>query len=192
MSSDDRRAGLRQMLNKVPEVTVYFWVIKVLCTTVGETASDYLSDNVGLGLTKTTFITAALLLVDARVPVPGAPVRAGDLLARDRADQRRRHADHRQPLRQLRRLAGHDDDVFASCSRSCSRSGARVERTLSIHTIYTTRREALLLARGAVHVRARHGGRRPDGRAANVGYASRWCCSPARSRRSPSRTTAST
>src|SRR3954465_599694 len=52
----------REMLNKVPEVTLYFWVIKVLCTTVGETASDYLSDNVGLGLTKTTFITAALLI----------------------------------------------------------------------------------------------------------------------------------
>src|SRR5207342_1347963 len=51
----------RRMLNKVPEVTVYFWVIKVLCTTVGETASDYLSENVGLGLTTTTFITGGLL-----------------------------------------------------------------------------------------------------------------------------------
>ena len=56
------RSGLRQMLNKVPEVTAYFWVIKVLCTTVGKTASDYLSDNVGLGLTNTTYITAALLV----------------------------------------------------------------------------------------------------------------------------------
>ena len=45
------------MLNKVPEVTLYFWIIKILCTTVGETASDYLSENVGLGLTKTTFLT---------------------------------------------------------------------------------------------------------------------------------------
>ena len=53
----------RRMLNKVPEVTVYFWVIKVLCTTVGETASDYLSENVGLGLTTTTFITGALLAI---------------------------------------------------------------------------------------------------------------------------------
>jgi uncharacterized membrane-anchored protein len=60
--SGDRGASVRQMLNKVPEVTLYFWVIKVLCTTVGETASDYLSGNVGLGLTKTTFITAALLV----------------------------------------------------------------------------------------------------------------------------------
>src|SRR5690349_23979910 len=58
----DHTSRARRMLNKVPEVTLYFWVIKVLCTTVGETASDYLSDNVGLGLTKTTFITAGLLL----------------------------------------------------------------------------------------------------------------------------------
>src|SRR4051795_3931234 len=62
MTTLERRAAVRHMLNKVPEVTVYFWVIKVLCTTVGETGSDYLSDNVGLGLTKTTFITSALLL----------------------------------------------------------------------------------------------------------------------------------
>ena len=52
----------REMLNKVPEVTLYFWIIKVLCTTVGETAADYLATNVGLGLTTTTYITSALLL----------------------------------------------------------------------------------------------------------------------------------
>src|SRR5689334_21052542 len=62
MTTSDRGVRLRQMLNKIPEVTLYFWVIKVLCTTVGETASDYLSDNVGLGLTNTTYITAALLI----------------------------------------------------------------------------------------------------------------------------------
>jgi uncharacterized membrane-anchored protein len=50
------------MLNKVPEITLWFWIIKILCTTVGETASDYLSDNVGLGLTKTTFMTSAALI----------------------------------------------------------------------------------------------------------------------------------
>jgi uncharacterized membrane-anchored protein len=53
----------RQMLNKVPEVTLYFWVIKILCTTVGETASDYLAGNLNLGLTKTTFITGSILVV---------------------------------------------------------------------------------------------------------------------------------
>src|SRR5213078_1707396 len=62
MLASERRLWTRQMLNKVPEITLYFWVIKVLCTTIGETASDYLSDNVGLGLTKTPFITAALLI----------------------------------------------------------------------------------------------------------------------------------
>jgi uncharacterized membrane-anchored protein len=54
--------SLREMLNKVPEVTLYFWIIKVLCTTVGETASDFLASNIGLGLTQTTYITCALLL----------------------------------------------------------------------------------------------------------------------------------
>ena len=50
------------MLNKVPEITLYFWIIKVLCTTVGETGADYLNDNLGLGLTKTTILTAAFLV----------------------------------------------------------------------------------------------------------------------------------
>ena len=50
------------MLNKVPEVTLYFWVIKVLCTTVGETAADFLNTNLGFGLTNTTYVTGALLV----------------------------------------------------------------------------------------------------------------------------------
>jgi uncharacterized membrane-anchored protein len=53
----------RQLLNKVPEVTLCFWVIKVLCTTVGETAADYLNVNLGFGLTKTTYVAGALLIV---------------------------------------------------------------------------------------------------------------------------------
>ena len=53
----------RRMLNKVPEITLWFWVIKVLCTTVGETASDYLSETVGWGLTNTTYATTAVLVV---------------------------------------------------------------------------------------------------------------------------------
>jgi uncharacterized membrane-anchored protein len=55
--------GLRQMLNKVPEVTLYFWVIKIMATTVGETAADYLNDTLGFGLTNTTYVMGALLLV---------------------------------------------------------------------------------------------------------------------------------
>jgi uncharacterized membrane-anchored protein len=57
-----RPAG-RAMLNKVPEVTLYFWVIKILCTTVGETAADFLNDNLHLGLTGTTCVMSGLLAV---------------------------------------------------------------------------------------------------------------------------------
>lgn len=54
---------LRLMLNKVPEITLYFWIIKILCTTVGETFADFLNTNLNLGLTNTTYIMGALLLV---------------------------------------------------------------------------------------------------------------------------------
>jgi uncharacterized membrane-anchored protein len=53
----------RTMLNKVPEITVYFWVIKILATTVGETAADYLNSTIGIGLTGTTFIMTGFLIV---------------------------------------------------------------------------------------------------------------------------------
>ena len=52
----------RQMLNKVPEITVFFWIIKVLATTVGETAADFLNENLGLGLSTTSYIMTALLI----------------------------------------------------------------------------------------------------------------------------------
>lgn len=50
-----RSALVRHAMSKVPEVTVYFWIIKVLTTGMGEVASDYLAQNlrpliaVGLG-----------------------------------------------------------------------------------------------------------------------------------------------
>ena len=52
---------LQQMLNKVPEVTAIFWIIKILSTTVGETGADYLAVHVGLGATVTAAIMACLL-----------------------------------------------------------------------------------------------------------------------------------
>ena len=51
----------RRLLSKVPEVTVFFWIIKVMATTVGETAADFLNDHLGLGLTGTTLVMSALL-----------------------------------------------------------------------------------------------------------------------------------
>lgn len=52
-----------QLLNKVPEVTIFFWLIKIMATTVGETAADFLSFNLHMGLTNTSFIMGGLLLV---------------------------------------------------------------------------------------------------------------------------------
>jgi uncharacterized membrane-anchored protein len=51
------------MLNKVPEVTIFFWIIKILATTVGETAADWLNTNLNLSLTGTTVIMSVLLAV---------------------------------------------------------------------------------------------------------------------------------
>ena len=50
-----------QWLNKVPEVTLSFWIIKIMCTTVGETGADYLAVNAGLGQNVTRTAMAALL-----------------------------------------------------------------------------------------------------------------------------------
>ncbi|PFA95328.1 hypothetical protein CN383_26365 [Priestia megaterium] len=52
----------KQMINKVPEVTIFFWIIKIMATTVGETAADFLNENLHLGLTNTTYIMGILLV----------------------------------------------------------------------------------------------------------------------------------
>ena len=51
------------MLNKVPEITAYFWIIKILCTTVGESFADYINETLGFGLTNTTLAFCAALVV---------------------------------------------------------------------------------------------------------------------------------
>lgn len=51
------------MLNKVPEITIVFWLIKVMATTVGETAADFLSTHLHLGLTITSYIMGSLFLI---------------------------------------------------------------------------------------------------------------------------------
>lgn len=50
-----------QLLNKVPLVTLTFWVVKILSTTVGETGADYLAVHVGVGQVVTDICTLALL-----------------------------------------------------------------------------------------------------------------------------------
>ena len=64
MQTQDRVAPRgRLMLNKVPEITIYFWIIKILCTTVGESFADYVNETRGYGLTKTTLLFSAALVV---------------------------------------------------------------------------------------------------------------------------------
>jgi uncharacterized membrane-anchored protein len=132
----------RMMLNKVPEVTLYFWVIKIMCTTVGETAADYLNVNLGFGLTKTTYVTGALLVVLLAVqfrlrryvpPVYWAVVVVirvfGTLITDNMTD-------------------GYNISLttstiaFSIVLAAVFAGWFAVERTLSIHTIFTSRREA--------------------------------------------------
>jgi uncharacterized membrane-anchored protein len=58
-----QRPDAPRMTNKVPEVTLWFWVVKIMATTVGETAADFLNSRFDLGLTNTSLIMAALLLM---------------------------------------------------------------------------------------------------------------------------------
>ena len=63
MTTNTNRA--KELLVKVPQITIYFWIIKVLATTVGETFADFLNVQLGLGLNGTsvaTFIGLALIL----------------------------------------------------------------------------------------------------------------------------------
>src|SRR3977135_3503604 len=128
------------MLNKVPEVTLYFWIIKILCTTVGETASDYLATNLNLGLTNTTFITGSVLLVvlffqfRARKYVPGIYWLGGVLISvvgPQITDNRTGNFGFCLVTPTI---------VFSVVLAVVFAAWYASERTLSIHTIYTTRR----------------------------------------------------
>ena len=47
--------------NRVPKVTADFWLIKLMAVTMGETAADYLNVKIGMGLTATSLIMSAIL-----------------------------------------------------------------------------------------------------------------------------------
>jgi len=59
MTAPDRR----EMLNKVPQVTIFFWIIKILATTIGETGADFLNVQLGFGLNGTSLVMTVLLAV---------------------------------------------------------------------------------------------------------------------------------
>lgn len=61
--ADSNSEGRTEALNKVPAVTLVFWLIKICATTVGETAADVLSTTFHLGLVLTSLVMAVLLAV---------------------------------------------------------------------------------------------------------------------------------
>ena len=66
------------LVSKVPEITIWFWIIKILCTTVGESFADFINVALGVGLVETaiifTAVTAVVLAVQMRLRryLPGA------------------------------------------------------------------------------------------------------------------------
>jgi uncharacterized membrane-anchored protein len=65
MADTTRSAGVavqRVLSSKVPEVTAWFWGIKILCTTVGESFADWINMTLGVGLTVTALIFTGLLV----------------------------------------------------------------------------------------------------------------------------------
>ncbi|MFF2126200.1 hypothetical protein ACFVW1_12455 [Streptomyces olivochromogenes] len=128
--------------NKVPEVTVYFWIIKVLCTTVGETAADLLNEKAGLGLTGVSVLMSALLAVVLVVQFRSSAYRpgvywsvvalisvVGTLISDNLTD------NMGVPLET-------STTVFAIVLAVVFAVWHRRERTLSIHRIDTTSRES--------------------------------------------------
>jgi uncharacterized membrane-anchored protein len=136
----------RQMLNKVPEITIFFWIIKIMATTVGETAADFLNVILNLGLTNTTFVMTGILLITLffqfrlRKYVPGIYWFAvvlisivGTLVTDNLVDNFGVTLETTTIIFAIALLA-----IFVAWYAS--------EKTLSIHSIYTTKREAFYWA----------------------------------------------
>lgn len=130
------------MLNKVPEVTIFFWIIKILATTVGETAADFLNVDLNWGLTNTTYFMSALLLITlifqfrSKKYVPGIYWLAvvlisvvGTLVTDNLVDNFGISFATTTIIFSIALLA-----IFVAWYAS--------EKTLSIHSIYTSKREA--------------------------------------------------
>jgi uncharacterized membrane-anchored protein len=129
------------MLNKVPQVTLIFWIIKVMSTTVGETGADYLAVHVGLGTLITDGVMLALLIVAlllqlrARQYVPWrywVTVVLVSVVGTQITDFLTDKLDISLYV---------STAVFTVILAAVFSIWYAIERTLSIHTIVTTRRE---------------------------------------------------
>ena len=140
MESTSRETAIR-MLNRVPEVTLYFWIIKIMATTVGETAADFLNVKLNIGLSNTSFVMGALLIaaligqIRAHKYVPWiywvtvVLISVVGTLITDNI------TDHYGVPLQLTTL------IFGIALATSFAVWYASERTLSIHTIFTTKRE---------------------------------------------------
>jgi len=130
------------LLNRVPEVTIAFWVIKILSTTTGETAADFLNTALGVGLTVTSWIMTGLLVIALAVQFATKRYTSGvywtvvvlisvvgTLLTDTLTDV------SGMPL-------WASSIVFSGLLAATFGIWFYRERTLSIHTIFTRRREA--------------------------------------------------
>jgi uncharacterized membrane-anchored protein len=139
--SQAKQTTASEMLNKVPEVTLYFWVIKLLSTTVGETGADYLAVHAGLGTVITDTIMATLLFLAlvlqlrARGYVPWTYWLTVVLLSVVGTQITDALTDGLGVSLYL------STAVFAVALAAIFGLWYRRERTLSIHTIVTRRRE---------------------------------------------------
>jgi uncharacterized membrane-anchored protein len=139
-------ASPRDMVNKVPEVTIYFWVVKVLCTTVGESCADYINSTLGFGLRTTTGLFSAALVAVMIVQLRSRCYRpavywlavvlisvVGTLLTDNLTDG-------------WNVSLATSTAVFGALLAVVFAVWYARERTLSIHTIVSTRREAFYWA----------------------------------------------
>ena len=135
------RESAQRMLNKVPEVTLYFWIIKIMATTVGETAADFLNTNLNLGLTNTSLLMGALLIaalvwqVRTRKYVPWIYWVAVVLISVVGTLITDNITDHFGIPLQVTTA------IFAAALATVFAAWYASEKTLSIHTIVTTKRE---------------------------------------------------
>ena len=136
------RPDLKAMLCKVPELTLYFWIIKILATTIGETAADYLNTTFKLGLTGTSLIMGSLLAVAlivqfrARRYVPVVywiSIVLISVVGTLITDNMVNNFGISLPV---------STAIFAVALTATFIGWYLSEKTLSIHSIYTTKREA--------------------------------------------------
>ncbi len=57
------KTSTRHWVNKVPEVTALFWIIKMMSTTVGETVADWLNADLHFGLAGTSVAMGILFAI---------------------------------------------------------------------------------------------------------------------------------